>query len=202
MQNINPKLPIAVQLRTIREDQGLSQAALAERTGLNRNTASGAEGSKDPRLSTVETLLDELGYKLVIVPRRFVSEVASFIVNDGRHMSLPAGVSAPKSALQTALDRHSSTASGKSRESSSASRNEMADEWPFPTSRQKAQTTRSRPEPAKVAAKRPTVDESSSASRPFAASDKEKAKQPKNRAEAAKDAARMQGSRGSAKRKP
>lgn len=87
--------PLPEQLQTLRLAAGRNIIELAEKTGLSRLTASAAEGRTDARLSTIVALFDSLGYTLLPVPKPMASEVASFINNGGRTLSLPAGTSAP-----------------------------------------------------------------------------------------------------------
>jgi transcriptional regulator with XRE-family HTH domain len=58
--------PIAEQLKAWRADRGLSQHALAERTGMTDCMIARFElGQTDPRLSTLERLAEALGIRLV-----------------------------------------------------------------------------------------------------------------------------------------
>ncbi len=97
---VDPQLPLPTQLKALREAAGVTQTALAERAGVSRLTAFAAEGKKDARLSTIAALFDALGWTLVPVPKRMAREVAAFVNNGGRHLSLPSGVGAPLSTSQ------------------------------------------------------------------------------------------------------
>lgn len=55
----------AKRLRQHREDQGLSQEALAEKAGLDRTYVSGCErGGRNPTLRSMEKLAKALGVEL------------------------------------------------------------------------------------------------------------------------------------------
>ena len=57
------------QLRTAREARGLTQAQVAEATGIAAPNLSKIEcGGVDPRLGTVNRILDALGLELVMAP--------------------------------------------------------------------------------------------------------------------------------------
>lgn len=88
-------IPLPAQLQKLRLAAGRNIVELAEKTGLSRLTASAAEGRTDARLSTIVALFDSLGYTLLPVPKPMASEVAAFINNGGRTLSLPAGTTAP-----------------------------------------------------------------------------------------------------------
>ena len=100
---IDPWRPLPAQLKSLRLAGGRSLLGLAERTGLSRLTVAAAEGKSDTRLSSVVALFDELGYVLVPVPKPLLAETAAFIHNQGRSVSLPAGVSAPLGVGQQAF---------------------------------------------------------------------------------------------------
>lgn len=60
---------IGNRLRQAREDRGLSQRALSEKTGLTQAMISKIEsGAVDPRLSTLTTLARAVGLELALVP--------------------------------------------------------------------------------------------------------------------------------------
>lgn len=103
-------LPLPQQLRAIRVASGCSIIDLAEKTGMSRLTASAAEGKTDARLSTVVALFDALGYTLLPVPKSMAAEVAAFVNNGGRSLSLPAGTSAPLSVGQQSFLKSPSAA--------------------------------------------------------------------------------------------
>lgn len=98
--DINVALTLPAQLKVLRRAHGRTLSDLAQRTGLSRLTVAGAEGASDARLSTLSSLLDELGYVLIPVPKPMAQEVASFVNNGARQIALPAGASAPLSIGQ------------------------------------------------------------------------------------------------------
>ena len=100
---IDPNLPLPAQLKLIREDAGKSLMEIAGHTGLSRLTVSAAEGKSDARLSTIAALLNVLGYTLLPVPKTMVNEVAAFINNGGKQVSLPSGIEAPMGIAQRAF---------------------------------------------------------------------------------------------------
>lgn len=59
--------PIAVWLRRLREERGLTQAALAHAIGVKQATLSKIENSTNVRFATVERIVSNLGGKLSIV---------------------------------------------------------------------------------------------------------------------------------------
>lgn len=62
-------------LEQVRQESGLSQTELAARAGTSRTTLSAYEhGRKSPTLSTVERLLDSVGYELSFEARVAFSE--------------------------------------------------------------------------------------------------------------------------------
>lgn len=62
-------------LRQARRRAGLTQCALAERTGVPQSTVGSIEaGHSDPRVSTLDTLLRACGDELDAIPRRGVGE--------------------------------------------------------------------------------------------------------------------------------
>lgn len=68
----NHMLTFGEKLRLARQDRGLTQAALADRAGISRNTVLDLErGPIDPRLSTVEKLLKALDLKSIDELDRF-----------------------------------------------------------------------------------------------------------------------------------
>jgi hypothetical protein len=48
-------------------------------------------------------LLDEMGYRLLPVPKAIESEVVNFINNGGQVVMLPAGITAPLGGAQSAF---------------------------------------------------------------------------------------------------
>lgn len=87
-------------LRAIKRAGKVKTTDLALKTGLNRMTIAAAEGTADPRLSTVVSLLEAMGYGLLPVPQHLLEATANFINNDGQVLSLPAGVNAPLGVAQ------------------------------------------------------------------------------------------------------
>lgn len=100
---LDPRQPLPAQLRALRQAGRRPVLELARRTGLSRLTVAAAEGQADARLSTLVALFDELGYTLVPVPKPLLAETVAFINNQGRSVSLPAGVSAPLGVGQQAF---------------------------------------------------------------------------------------------------
>lgn len=100
---IDPASPLPEQLKKLRSGAGVTILELADKTGLSRLTTSAAEGRTDARLSTMVSLFDALGYQLLAVPKSMAAEVAAFVNNGGRTLSLPAGTVAPRSIGQKAF---------------------------------------------------------------------------------------------------
>ena len=68
MAEINLKVQLVEKIIEARESKGITQAKLAEITGLKQAAISRLETSKAiPRLDTILKLLTPLGYKLAIV---------------------------------------------------------------------------------------------------------------------------------------
>lgn len=104
---IDPDASVTANMRAIKHAGRTKTVDLALKTGLNRMTIASAEGSADPRLSTVVTMLDAMGYGLLPVPQPLMRETANFINNGGKVLSLPAGVNAPLGLAQQLLQRAS-----------------------------------------------------------------------------------------------
>jgi len=86
-------------LEQARDAAGLSQAALAERSGTSRPTLSAYEhGRKSPRLNTAQRILREAGFDLVLSPRIEFREVA---VERARPIQVPNVL--PRLPLEQAL---------------------------------------------------------------------------------------------------
>lgn len=90
-------------LREFRLHNGLTVSELAKKTRISRLTIAAAEGHSDPKLSTILALLDEMGYRLLPVPKAIESEVVNFINNGGQVVMLPAGTTAPLGGAQSAF---------------------------------------------------------------------------------------------------
>lgn len=102
--HIDPDLPITEQLKQLRLARSRGIGELAASTGLSRLTVSAVESQKsDARISSLSALFDELGYVLMPVPKPLAREVANFINNGGRSVSLPAGQAAPMGVGQRAF---------------------------------------------------------------------------------------------------
>lgn len=66
---------LGAELRTIREGQGLSLRAAAERAGLSREALSSLErGARYPTLRTLEALCTVLNIRIVITPEETIIE--------------------------------------------------------------------------------------------------------------------------------
>lgn len=101
---INPDLQLQDQLKSLFEHKGVTTVAMAERIGIARQTIAKALDAKaDSRLSTVLSIFEQLGYKVMPVPESMASEVAAFINNGGQVTSLPAGTVAPLGVAQEAF---------------------------------------------------------------------------------------------------
>ncbi|MFI4861343.1 MAG: helix-turn-helix domain-containing protein [Phycisphaerales bacterium JB063] len=65
------RVDLTKKIRDIIEDRGYTQQELEEVSGLHRSAISRMLNPKhDPRVSTVEALLDALNCDLVVVPRK------------------------------------------------------------------------------------------------------------------------------------
>jgi transcriptional regulator with XRE-family HTH domain len=63
-------LQIGERLREIRKEKGLYKIALAERSGVNRNTLHSLEsGTGNVELNTLLGVCDELGLDILLVPK-------------------------------------------------------------------------------------------------------------------------------------
>ena len=88
----------------VRQDQKLSQAAVAERAGLSRMAVQKMEsGASDPRLSTLIVLARALGMELMLVPSALRQDLEAFARSGGRTLGQPAGVDAPASIIDDLL---------------------------------------------------------------------------------------------------
>ncbi|AEG94030.1 helix-turn-helix transcriptional regulator [Ramlibacter tataouinensis] len=90
---------IVQQLESTRKAAQLTQAELAERSGVNRMTVGRVEAGLDPRLSTVEELARALGMEIILVPKALRPEVENFVRSGGKLVAQPPGVGAPKSIV-------------------------------------------------------------------------------------------------------
>ena len=94
------------QLITIREARHLTQTALAEHAGLNRMTIVKTESEQfDPRLSTILVMARALGLDLMLVPKELKQSLEEFIQSGGKYVGQPQGIEAPRSIVDTLLDR-------------------------------------------------------------------------------------------------
>ena len=83
-----------------RKTAGLTQQALAERTGLSRMAVQKLEsGAVDPRLSTLEVAARALGLELMLVPAGLRPELEAFVQSGGKLVGQPTGIDAPKSVV-------------------------------------------------------------------------------------------------------
>lgn len=75
---------IVEQLKSVRHQQGMTQAELGEKLGLPQSHVSKIEqGANDPRLSTVVEMARVLDQELVLIPRQMVSAVRAFLIGEG-----------------------------------------------------------------------------------------------------------------------
>jgi transcriptional regulator with XRE-family HTH domain len=92
--------PLIDTLAQARKAAGLTQADLAERSGLSRMTVQRQEGGQlDPRLSTLHEMGRTLGLELIAVPASLTAELQAFIQSGGRFLAQPTGVEAPPSVV-------------------------------------------------------------------------------------------------------
>jgi transcriptional regulator with XRE-family HTH domain len=87
------------ELEAARKARGLTQAELAERSGVNRMTVGRLEAGLDPRLSTLQALARSLGLELMLVPKGLRPALEDFVRAGGRLLAQPAGVGAPRSVV-------------------------------------------------------------------------------------------------------
>ncbi|HSW20176.1 MAG TPA: helix-turn-helix transcriptional regulator [Ramlibacter sp.] len=87
------------ELQATRKAAGLTQATLAERSGVSRMTVSRVEAGDDPRLSTVLELARALGMELMLVPKALRPAAEDFLRSGGRLLGQPPGAGAPKSVV-------------------------------------------------------------------------------------------------------
>lgn len=93
-------------LVSIRKSHGLTQADLASRAGLARETVSKIErGAVDPQLSTLEEYGRVLDVEIMVVPRHLRAELEAFLKSGGRFLAQPTGAAGPKSVVDHTLDR-------------------------------------------------------------------------------------------------
>jgi transcriptional regulator with XRE-family HTH domain len=75
---------IIEQLKSARQQQGITQSALGEKLGLPQSHVSKIEqGANDPRLSTVTDMARVLDQEWVLIPRQLVSAVRSLLNGEG-----------------------------------------------------------------------------------------------------------------------
>ena len=90
---------IVRDLERARKAAKLTQAELAERSGMNRMTVGRIESGLDPRLSTLQEMARAMGLDLMLVPKGLRPEIEGFICSGGRVVAQPPGVGAPKSVV-------------------------------------------------------------------------------------------------------
>ena len=89
------------QLVQARQAAGITQAQLAERSGLSSMAVQKAEsGNSDPRLSTLEVMARALGMELMLVPAALRAELQQFVQSGGRLLGQRAGIEAPPSVVE------------------------------------------------------------------------------------------------------
>lgn len=94
------------QLAKARQAQGLTQAELADKSGLSRMAVQKAEsGSTDPRLSTLEVMARALGMEIMLVPTVIRRDLEHFVQSGGRMLGQRAGLEAPASVVDQVLER-------------------------------------------------------------------------------------------------
>lgn len=94
-------LPLIETLAQARKAAGLTQAQLAERSGLSRMTVQRQEGGQlDPRLSTLHEMARTLGLELIAVPANLKSELQAFIASGGWTLAQPTNVDPPSSVVE------------------------------------------------------------------------------------------------------
>lgn len=88
----------------LRKAAKLTQAQLAQRTGLSRETVSKVEsGVVDPQLSTLLEIARGLDLELLFVPRAIRAELDAFVASGGRALALPPGIDAPPSVVDALM---------------------------------------------------------------------------------------------------
>jgi transcriptional regulator with XRE-family HTH domain len=92
-------MSIVRELESTRKASRLTQAELAQRSGVNRMTVGRIESGLDPRLSTVQELARAMGMDIMLVPKDLRTEIEGFVRSGGRLISQPPGISAPKSVV-------------------------------------------------------------------------------------------------------
>ncbi len=90
---------IVNEIANARKASGMTQAQLAQRSGVNRMTVGRIEAGFDPRLSTLQELARAMGMEIMLVPRELRPEVERFVQAGGKLVSQPSGVSAPRSVV-------------------------------------------------------------------------------------------------------
>jgi len=69
-KRIEARVELISTLIKLRNEQGVTQKELAEKTGMTQSTIAKLEGLVNtPRIDTLNELLDPLGYKLGIIPK-------------------------------------------------------------------------------------------------------------------------------------
>lgn len=96
---MTPSFSIIGDLERARKAAHLTQAELADRSGMNRMTVGRIESGLDPRLSTLQELARAMGLDLMLVPKALRPEIEGFVRSGGRVVAQPPGVGAPKSVV-------------------------------------------------------------------------------------------------------
>ena len=95
-------ITIISQLSKIREEQHLTQSALASKSGLSRMTVVRIENQQiDPRLSTIIVMARAPGFDLMLVPTELNAPLEEFIRSGGKYLGQPQGIEAPRSIVDT-----------------------------------------------------------------------------------------------------
>ncbi|RYG14671.1 MAG: helix-turn-helix domain-containing protein [Burkholderiales bacterium] len=90
---------IIQELESSRKAAQLTQAELAQRSGVNRMTVGRIEAGLDPRLSTVQELARAMGMDIMLVPSNLRAEVEDFVMSGGKLVAQPPGAGAPRSVV-------------------------------------------------------------------------------------------------------
>ncbi|MFT0849701.1 helix-turn-helix transcriptional regulator [Achromobacter sp. F4_2707] len=93
----------------VRQARGMTQAELAESSGLSRMAVQKAEsGATDPRLSTLQVMARAMGMELMLVPSALRPDLEQFVQSGGRVLAQQTGVDAPVSVVEDILRRDGS----------------------------------------------------------------------------------------------
>jgi predicted transcriptional regulator len=73
-------MSISGQLRSIRKTQGVTQAIVAAKSGLNQTYLSKIERDQvDPRFSTVQDIAQALDHEVLLIPKAVLQTVRSIV---------------------------------------------------------------------------------------------------------------------------